>query len=165
MNNKFKIELFDETEVKGLPIHYKTIEYFEEFVTENILSEFKVILNGKWTYSFGIFFDPTDYKKIPEHIKRFDGIEKNLVILPPNTVSGELIKGYSVQFFISKIKDNPKGEFIGFCEMMIDFIETYFVLNYKKIKTSDFKNIRSKINWEYLKSLKYPADLKDQRYL
>ena len=165
MNTKFKIELFDETQVERLPIHYKTTEYFEKFVTENILSEFKIILNSKWTYSFGIFFDSTDYKNIPEHMKSFDGIEKCLVILPPNTFSKESIKSYSVQFFASKIKDNPKGEFIGFCEMMLDYIETFFVLNYKKINETDFINIRQNVDWEYLKSVKYPADLKDQNFV
>ena len=165
MNNKFKIELFDETEVERLPIHYKTIEYFEQFVTENILLKFKIIQNGKWTHKFGIFFDSTDYKKIPEHVKNFDGIDKGLVILPPNTFSKELAKGYSVQFFVSKIMDNPKGEFNGFCEMMMDFIQTFFEINYNKISKSDFKNIRSKIDWDYLNSLKYPADLKDQHYV
>ena len=162
MNKRFNIELFDETEVKALPIHYKALEYFEDFVTDNILSEFKIILNSKWTYNFGIFFDSTDYKNIPEHIKAFDGIEKGLVILPPKTFSKEQIKGYSIQFFVSKIKDNSNGEFIGFCEMMLDFIETFFELNYKKINESDFKNIRNKVDWNYLRSLKYPADLKEQ---
>ena len=165
MNKRFNIKLFDETEVKALPIHYKTLEYFEDFVIDNILSEFKIILNSKWTYNFGIFFDSTDYKNIPEHIKTFDGIEKHLVILPPNTFSKELIKSYSVQFFTSKIKDNPKGEFIGFCEMMLDYIETFFVLNYKKVKETDFINIRQNVDWEYLKSIKYPADLKDQYFV
>jgi hypothetical protein len=165
MNRRFIIELFDETEVKALPIHYKTLEYFENFVMENILTEFKVILNSKWTHSFGIFFDSCDYKNIPEHIKGFDGIEKCLVILPPNTFSKESMKGYNVQFFTSKIKDNPKGEFIGFCEMTLDFIETFFVLNYKKITETDFINIRQNIDWEYLKSIKYPADLKDQHFV
>ncbi|MDO1514574.1 hypothetical protein Q2T41_18115 [Maribacter confluentis] len=165
MNTKFKIELFDETEVERLPIHYKTIEYFEKFVAENILSEFKIILNTKWIHSFGIFFDSADYKNIPEHLKSFDGIEKYLVILPPNTFSKESIKSYSVQFFASKIKDNPKGEFIGFCEMMLDYIETFFVMNYKKVKETDFINIRQNVDWEYLKSIKYPADLKDQHFV
>lgn len=165
MNSRFIIELFDETEVKALPIHYKTLEYFENFVTENILKKFKVILNSKWTHSFGIFFDSTDYKNIPEHLKRIDEIDKCIVILPPNTFSKELMKGYSVMFFASKIKDNEKGEFIGFCEMMLDFIETFFVQNYKKINESDFINIRENVDWEYLKSIKYPADLKDQHFV
>jgi len=164
MNSRFIIELFDETEVKALPIHYKILEYFENFVMENILKEFKVILNSKWTHNFGIFFDSTDYKNIPEFIN-FDGIEKCLVIMPPNTFSKESMKGYSVQFFASKIKDNPRGEFIGFCEMMLDFIETFFVLNYKKINETDFISIREKVDWKYLKSIKYPADLKDQHFV
>ena len=165
MNSRFVLELFDETEIKGLPIHYKTLEYFEGFVKENILLEFKVILKSKWTYSFGIFYDSTDYKNITEHLKSFDGIEKGLVILSPNTFSEKSLKGYSVQFFISKIKENPKGEFIGFCEMMLDFIETFFVLNYKKINEPDFINIRQNVDWNYLKSIKYPADLKDQHFV
>lgn len=167
MNRKFIIELFDEAEVEVevFPIHYKTLEYFEDFVIENVIKKFKVIENSKWTHRFGIFFDSCDYKNIPEHIKSFDGIEKCLVILPPNTFSKEAIKGYSVQFFATKIKDNPNGEFIGFCEMMIDFIETFFILNYKKISEIDFKQIRKDIDWEYLKSIKYPADLKDQHFV
>ncbi len=164
MNSRFIIELFDETEVKALPIHYKTLEYFENFVMENILSKFKVILNSKWTHSFGIFFDSTDYKNIPEYVT-FDGVEKCLIIMPPNTFSKESMKGYTVMFFASKIKDNPKGEFIGFCEMTLDFIETFFVLNYKKINESDFVSIREKVDWEYLKSIKYPADLNDQHFV
>ena len=165
MNRKFIIELFDETEVKALPIHYKTLEYFESFVIENVIKKFKIIENSKWTHSFGIFFDSCDYKNIPEHIKSFDGIEKCLVILPPNTFSKEAIKGYNVQFFASKIKDNANGEFIGFCEMMLDFIETFFVLNYKKISEIDFKEIRKNVDWEYLKTIKYPADLRDQHFV
>ena len=165
MNSRFIIELFDETEDKALPIHYKTLEYFESFVMENILSRFKVILNSKWTHSFGIFFNSIDYKNIPEHLKRIEEIDKCLVILPPNTFSKELMKGHTVMFFISKIKDNQKGEFIGFCEMMLDFIETFFVQNYKKINESDFINIRQNVDWEYLKSIKYPADLKDQHFV
>ncbi|WP_055442442.1 hypothetical protein [Lacinutrix himadriensis] len=165
MNNRFIIELYDDDEVNMLPIHYKTLKYFESFIMENILSEFKIILNSKWTHSFLLSFDSCDYKNIPEHIKTFDGIEKGLVILPPNTFSKESMKGYSVQFFISKINDNPKGEFIGFCEMMLDFIETFFVLNYKKINETDFISIREKVDWNYLKSLKYPADLKDQHFV
>lgn len=164
MIKKFNIELFDETKIKALPIHFKTLEYFEDFVIDNVLSKFKIILNSKWAHNFGIFFDSTDYKNIPEYIT-FDGIEKCLVILPPNSFSKESIKAYSVQFFASKIKDNPKGEYIGFCEMMLDFIETFFVLNYKKINTSDFIDIRKKVDWNYLKSIKYPADFKDQHFV
>ena len=40
------VVVFDETKVKALPIHYKTLEYFENFVTENILSKFKVDINN-----------------------------------------------------------------------------------------------------------------------
>lgn len=162
MTRKFRIELFDETEIKAFPIHYLTLEYFERFVNQNITKQFSIIEKSKWTHSFGIFFDSCDYKNIPEHLKSFDGIEKGLVILPPNTFSKEAIKGYNVQFFASKIKDNPNGEMMGFCEMMLDFLETFFVLNYKKISEEDFKTIRKKVDWEYLKSIKYPADLKDQ---
>jgi len=165
MNRKFIIEIFDETEVKAFPIHYKTLEYFENFVSENILNKFKIIQNSKWTHRFGIFFDSCDYKNIPEHIKSFDGIEKCLVILPPNIFSKEAVKGYNVQFFASKIKDNPKGEFIGFCEMMLDFIETFFVANYKKINEVDFTEIRKKVDWEYLKSIEYPAEFIDQHFV
>ena len=46
MNRRFIIELFDETKVKALSIHYKKLEYFENFVTENILSKFKVDINN-----------------------------------------------------------------------------------------------------------------------
>ncbi|WP_299365906.1 hypothetical protein [Winogradskyella sp.] len=164
MNSRFIIELFDEPKGKALPIHYKTLEYFENFVMENILSKFKVILNSKWTHNFGIFFNAIDYKNVPKYVT-FDGVEKSLVILPPNSFSKESVKAYSVQFFVSKIKDNPKGEFIGFCEMMLDFIETFFVLNYKKISESDFIDIRKKVDWDYLKAIKYPADLKDQHFV
>jgi hypothetical protein len=30
------------------------------------------------------------------------------------------------------------------------------------VAKEDFKAIRKKVDWEYLKSIKYPADLKDQ---
>ena len=160
---QFTIKLFNDPVDKMLPIHYKTIEYFEEFIMENILTKYKIIINSKWIHSFGIFLTYKNHNNIPEHIKRFDGIKKHLVILPPNTFSKELTKNYYVEFYITKIRENSKGEFIGFCEMILDFIETYFVLNYKKIDEHDFQNIRKKVDWIYLKSIKYPAKLIDQR--
>jgi len=77
MNYKFKIELFNTTKVKTLSINYKTIEYFEQFVTEFILKKFKIIINSKWTHQFGLFFDSIDYKNIPKHIKNQQFVIKN----------------------------------------------------------------------------------------
>jgi len=165
MSRKFKIELFHKEESERLPIHFNTLEYFEKFVEDKILNELKIIVNSKWTHSFGIFFDSIDYKNIPEWIKGFDGIEKNLAILPPSTFSQQYTKAYSVQFFINKIKDHPSGEFIGFCEMLLDFIEVFFTLNYKKVKSDYITEIRSEVNWDFIKSIPYPAELCDQKYV
>jgi hypothetical protein len=99
MESNFHI-LLSATRKERPPVSYKVREYFEQFVTENILKRKKIIIGGSWTIRLTIYF-LTKGPKV-----RFKGVALSK---GATTVTREATKLYGVLILIEPIMKSPRS--------------------------------------------------------
>lgn len=150
MANYFKIMQTSMTENR-IPLSSKIKEYFEEFITDNILLPKKIMIGSKWNYSLSIIYIG-DGKFGPKNIFMPKGTR---------TVSSENIKMQEILIPVKLIGDAvvPKQKAI---ELMYEAITTFLTRTYKKVTIEIMDELWKKVDMDYLLSLPYPAALEDQ---
>jgi len=143
------------TEKERPPISYKIREYFEEFVTENVLKKKKIIIGGRWKIILAIFFSGGGSKVLYKEI----GFAKG-----SRTVSAESVKIYEAFILLKPIKDAP-DPLLKTIELIYEAIKVFLTTTYKKVSLELMDALWNEVDLDYLLSLPYPAPLAEQKYV
>ena len=135
------------------PISYKIREYFVHFITENVLIPKKIILNGKWNICLAFIF-LKDGKFGPSGV----------YVYKPTSVSSDNVTIYPIQVPLKEIVES-NNPLLRTIELFYEGIKLFFVKNYKKVDEKFMDDLWVKVDLDYLLSLPYPANIKDQKYV
>jgi len=133
---------------------YLVDEYLEEFINDNILVPYKIINGSKWNiWLIMMFFKKGNF-----------GPTGVYVFKKPTTVSDGKVKFHPVQIPLEEVfrTDNVIKNVV---ELYFEAFRQFFTLNYKKISSEIFLDLKKKIDWTYLNSLPYPADIREQGFI
>ena len=138
-----------------LPISSRIIDYFQNFVIENILSQKNILLGSKYDTCLSIML-------------LGEGRYSNNVVevFPPQSVSGPLhkVKVYSVKIPTKPIIDSDKKS-ITFAKLLYEGVCLFFIQNFKTIDLTFMDNLWSLVDIEYINSIPYPAPLSEVKYV
>jgi hypothetical protein len=135
------------------PYSYKVEEYFEEFVQENILKPYDVILKDDYKIILSIMLLNKD-EESPEGVNFYE----------PELIEEERIKFYPVAIYIEDVvgKAHPVENIVS---LYFQIISIFFLSYYKRIESDHMLALREKIDWDYLLALPYPAPANQQKYV
>ena len=135
------------------PYSYKVEEYFEEFVYNNILQPFNVILNEKWKVLLSIMI-----------FKKDENSPTGVNIYEPSIIEEEQIKYFPVAINMEDVyaNDQPLENIVS---LYFQIISLFFLSNYKEISKEYMLDLKDKLDWDYLLSLPYPAPFLEQKYV
>jgi hypothetical protein len=136
------------------PISCKIREYFEQFISENILQRKKIITGGKWHINLTIYFVGEGRLGLPKVIK----MDKS-----PRVIRDESIKLYEIFVPVRPIQESD-DPLLKTIELMYEAITIFFTTTYRKITNEFMTDLWRKVDLKYLFSLPYPAPMKDQKY-
>jgi len=124
-------------------ISNKVIEYFIEFINENVCSEKKVIVNGNWTVVLAIFF--------LQEGKRYTSREIFLAV-GARKIKQEGTKLYEI-VVPSKLISESEDCIFETINLIYRAISIFFTKTYKKV-TSEFMDLLwEKVDTTYLKAI------------
>lgn len=153
MTNVFLIKLSCNSYIDRPPISYKAIEYLQEFIVKNLLTPKKVIVGTKWKiWLSACFVKPSNYGP------------KGLHLYKPFTVSSDHVKIYPIDIPLIEIQSSNNA-FKKTVDLLLDAIELFLTDNYKKMTQQTISEEYKKIDWEYILSIPYPAEVSEQRYI
>lgn len=152
MKNHFLIKLACNYSDRP-PISHKVIEYLEQFIIDNILIPKKIIIGGKWNIWLAISF-----------MKEGNFGPKGVYMYKPTTVSGDNVKFYPIDIPLKEIKESEKP-YLRTIELLLEGVRLFFTKTYKKVSADILDELFKKIDWDYMLSLPYPAEVRDQKYI
>jgi hypothetical protein len=85
-------------------------------------------------------------------------------VYAPTTVGADNVKFYPIQIPLKEIKESD-APLLKTIELLYEGIKLFFVKNFKKIDEKFMDDLWLKVDLNYLLSLPYPAELKDQKYV
>lgn len=136
------------------PISYKVREYFEKFISDNILQKKKIIIGGKWHIKLAIYFVGEGKYGIPETID----LQKN-----PTVISSEETKLYEIFVPVKPIQES-QTPLLKAIELMYEAVTIFFTATYKKITRDLMNELWKQVDLNYLLALPYPAPMEEQKY-
>jgi uncharacterized protein with ParB-like and HNH nuclease domain len=127
----------------------RVIEYLEQFVLEEILQPYNIIISAKPNVilslaSFEFERHAIEIKLL--HTQRVYGDKLSTIVIPFNL-----------------IEENRSLE--NLVILYFKAIEVFFLANYKKLNKSIFDHLREKLDMDYLSSIPYPASDEDVNYV
>lgn len=137
------------------PISYKIREYFERFLTDNVLEKNKIIVDGKWNISLSLLFVDGGSRHTLREVYMAKGAR---------TISSEKMKIYEILLPLTIIQEAEDPQ-LRTIELMYEAITVFLTSSYKKITVEFMNMLRDKIDMQYLLSLPYPAPFEEQKYL
>jgi len=154
MESSFKI--FQSGSVNERPpVSSKIREYFEQFISNNVLEKKKIIIGGKWNIYLSIMFTGDGPKVLFERIS---------LAKDPRIVKSEHVKIYFVFIRVKHIRES-ENPLLKTIELMYEAIKIFLTTTYNKKITSEFMDeLWKQVDLEYLLSLPYPAPLEEQKY-
>lgn len=153
MTNMFLIELSCNSYIDRPPISYKAIEYLQEFIETNLLAPRKIIVGTKWKiWLSACFVKPSNYGP------------KGLHLYKPMSVSSDYVKIYPIDIPLIEIQSSDNA-FKKTVDLLLDAAELFLIQTYKKMTQQAIREEYKKIDWEYILSLPYPAEVSEQRYI
>ena len=152
---KFNISQSSTTFKDRPPISSKVREYFEDFISDNLLKPKKIILGSRWRIELVICFVEEGPRYTSTHL---------FLAEKPRTVSAENLKMYEILIPLKLLNgvDNP---YLRTIELFFEALKIFFTTKYKTVNSKDMQELWNKIDIEYLSSLPYPANLTDQKYV
>ena len=152
MNKQFSIKKIC-TEENRPPYSSKIEEYFEDFVTDNILKPFNIIINDEWKIILSVMI----FKKEPES-------PEGVSIYEPDTIEEGKVMFYPVGINLEDIYKSEE-HIVNIVGLYFQIISLFFLSNYKNIAREYMVNLMEKIDWDYLFSIPYPAPVEEQGYV
>lgn len=143
------------TEKNRPPISYKVREYLESFITKKVLEEKKIIVGGNWKVTLTICFSGDGPMMLFKDYALAKGVR---------TITKEKTKLYESVVLLPQI-ENDKDPYLKTIEMVYKVISAFLTANYKKVTPEFMNNLWKEIDFNYLKSLPYPAKLIEQKYI
>jgi hypothetical protein len=156
MEKKFQI-IQSSTNTLALrpPISWKVRDYLEDFVIENVSKEKQIIVASQWSIHLHCFFCKFSPRFNYEGISFYD---------KPRIVKQNMIKTYEIMI-PEKLIDDSENKYEKTIELMYEAISIFLTATFKKVSPEFMKDLWSSIDMNYLLSLPYPAELKEQKYL
>ncbi|MDB5192199.1 MAG: hypothetical protein JWQ96_1762 [Segetibacter sp.] len=132
---------------------YKVETYFEDFVYENLLKPFDIIIDTSWTILLPIMI-----------FKKEENSTEGISIYEPSTVEEEGVTYFPVSINIEDIYAN--GTVMeNIVSLYYQVISLFFLNNYKSVSNEYMLELKNKIDWHYLLSLPYPVPYEQQKYV
>lgn len=152
MTKQFSIKKVSSEENRP-PYSYKVEEYFEDFVHENILKPFNIILEDDYKTILSIMLLNKD-EESPEGVNFYE----------PEALDEEKIRFYPVTIYIEDLlaKEQPLENLVS---LYFQIISIFFLSYYRQITTEYMLALKEKLDWDYLLSLPYPAPANEQKYV
>lgn len=152
---KFTISQSSTTFQDRPPISSKVREYFEDFISVNLLKPKKLILGSQWRIELVICFveEGPRYKSIHLFLAK-----------KPRTVSAENLKMYEILIPL-KLLNGVDDPYLRTIELLFEALKIFFTTIYKSVTSKDMQELWDKIDIEYLSSLPYPAKIHHQKYV
>jgi hypothetical protein len=152
MESTFSISLICEVKDRP-PISHKVRDYLVQFITEEVLIPEKIILSAGWDIELAMMFMPRD-ESGPEQVDVFE----------PDVFDDIRLKAYPVVIPLDAINqaEDPYLKTIG---LMYEGLFLFFTSFYKNITPHLMEGLWVKINFDYLFSLPYPAEITEQQYI
>jgi hypothetical protein len=135
------------------PYSYKVEEYFEDFVHENILKPFDIIVNDEWKTILSVMLLKKDEQSL-------EGIN----FYEPEMIEDEKVKFYPVTIYIEDVYENDKPV-ENIVSLYFQIISIFFLSYYKRIEPEYMMEMKEKIDWDHLLAIPYPAPVKEQKYV
>ncbi|MBO9151155.1 hypothetical protein ACFOTA_02980 [Chitinophaga sp. GCM10012297] len=156
MNAKFLISQNAVDQARP-PISHQVAKYLEHFITERVLKEKRIILDGQWNVRLSMFF-----------IEDGPRFQLNGVLFQQTatarTVKAERLKIFQVFVSYTAIlkSEDPYRKTIT---LMYEAIKAFFTSIYKKVSPDFMDELFEELDFAYLMSLPYPAPFEDQKYV
>lgn len=135
------------------PISHKVRDYFVQFIIEEVLIPQKIILSAEWNIQLAMMFMPGD-ESGPSRVDVFE----------PDIYEDIKLKVYPVVIPLDAIHQ-AEDPYLKTIELMYEGIFLFFTSFYKNISGHYMQALWEKINFDYLFSLPYPADITEQQYV
>ena len=135
------------------PYSHKVEEYFETFVTENILKPFNLVLNDEWKTVISIMI-----------FSKVENSEEVVSFYEPDVIGEQKIRSYPVVIYLDDIYagDNPVENIIS---LYFQVVSLFFLSNYSTVTTEYMMGLKDKIDWDYLLAIPFPAAPEEQHYV
>lgn len=141
------------TEDNRPPYSIKVDEYFERFVTDNILKPFDIILNDEWKVILSIMI-----------FKKEADAPEGVSIYEPDNIEEEKVRFYPVGINLEDIYKTEE-HIVNIVGLYFQIISLFFLSNYKNISKEYMVGLMDKIDWDFLFSIPYPAPAEEQGYV
>lgn len=154
MNSKFTIGQISTTFSGRPPISSKVREYFECFLSEQLLKKKDIIVNSKWNVHLRLTFMQEGARYKSDYL--FLGKSAT-------TLSCEMLKIYEILIPL-KLLNDVDDKYKKILELIYEALTIFFTANYKSVKPLDMEELWKIVDFKYLLSLPYPASLVNQKY-
>jgi len=135
------------------PYSYKVDQYFEDFVTENILKPYNIILPEDWKIILSIMIFKQE-EDSPEGVSFYE----------PDLLEEDKVKVYPVGINLEDIYKNEE-HIVNIVGIYFQIISLFFLNNFKLVSREYLVELMDKLDWDYLFSLPYPAPAEEQGYV
>lgn len=152
MTKQFSIKKICSEEIRP-PYSYKVEAYFEEFVHDNILKPFDIILKEEWRTILSIMIFKKDELN-PEGVSFYE----------PDLLEEEKVKFYPISILLEDIYKND-AHMENIVSLYFQVISLFFISHFKSITSDYMVALKDKLDWDYLLSLPYPAHKDEQHYV
>ena len=135
------------------PYSQQIDRYFEQFVVDNILKPYHIILNEDWKVILTIMI-----------FKKEEDSPEGVSFYEPDIIEEDKIKVYPVAINLEDIYKNEE-HVVNVIGLYFQIISLFFLSNYKLISMEYMMELKEKIDWEYLLALPFPAPIEEQGYI
>jgi hypothetical protein len=155
MSGKFRIDFSSTSREKRPAVSFKIREYFVSYLEQKLFEKAGIIVNGNWNIRLSILFvaEGPAYKS-----------SDIVLVKGAKVVKAEKVKIYEMLIPLKIVVE--QGDILNNTIFVLqDALTILFTSIYKKITKEMMYELWRNIDMNYLKSLPYPAPIKDQKYV
>jgi hypothetical protein len=151
MNATFSISLLCPAEDRP-PISHKVRDYLVQFITDELLVPNHLILDGEWNIELAMLFIPVD-EFGPHQVDIYEA----------EIYEDSKLRSYPIAIPLDAITQSEEP-YLKTIELLYEGLFRFFPSFYKQVHAHDMQDLWEKIDFDYLFSLPYPADITEQPY-
>lgn len=155
MKKKFKISFSSSSKEKRPQLSYLVREYYSELIEDNLFSNNVIALKEGWSIDLVIMF--------MEEAPRFKS-EEIFLGKGAQTVKSEYVKIYDMIIPL-KLIENEGNTLDSILIVLQQGLTLFFTETFRKVSKTSMEDCWKKVDMGYLRSLPYPAPLKEQKYV